>query len=218
MIFPPCPQSKFCSHFPIPQKQLNIFCRAPKTQVNKLNTTKHSIRQSNFLVKSQVHSARSMKHAIKCMSKGTSRARISPHRLCTVSDRCPKLHSHKSRCRGQAEPKKDPILRAATQQRAVRLQLSLTLSCYFFKDPHCAFSSPRRKEDRNLMQIEQSINCRHRHTIRVQNWANCHHTLNTQFLMPGIHPLEKKPQYIHRNDKRIIPNKRVNEQQEEGEG
>jgi len=26
------------------------------------------------------------------------------HRLCAVSDRCPEPHSHKSRCRGQAEP------------------------------------------------------------------------------------------------------------------
>lgn len=33
-------------------------------------------------------------------------------------------------------------------------------------------------EDRNFMHTEQSINCRHRHTIKGQSEANCHHSLN----------------------------------------
>lgn len=31
------PKSKFCSHFYSPQKQLQVFCRAPEAQVKTLN-------------------------------------------------------------------------------------------------------------------------------------------------------------------------------------
>lgn len=55
---------------------------------------------------------------------------------------------------------------------------------------------------------------------RVQSWANCHHALKTRVLMLGIQPSDTNPtnQHIHTNDKRVISNERVNEQQGEEEG
>lgn len=122
----------------------------------------------------------------------------------------PEPRSRSCGCSGQLSPTRTGLESSPAARRSQAHARSLKPSCSPQRRKLC-FSQPQR-EGRNLTATEQSSGRRRRHAVRAQSWARCHRMLNTWFLVPGTHPLEKT-RHIRAKDRGAIPNDRVKQQQ-----